>query len=87
MDDSVHYDCEPMLFLELGSVPHKYYLINFKLPEYLNTSTGVPKLVNQHIGRFEYIHMPGEYILHRYISLNLSLFSKKECRGSVLQGE
>ena len=64
MDDSVHYDCEPMLFLELGSVPHKYYLINFKLPEYLNTSTGVPKLVNQHIGRFEYIHMPGEYIFY-----------------------
>ena len=49
-----------MLFLELGSVPHKYYLINFKLPEFITDSAGKAKRVNYQIGRFEEVHMPGD---------------------------
>lgn len=27
-----HYDCDMLPFMEVGSVAHKYYLINIRLP-------------------------------------------------------
>jgi len=30
--DGYEYDCDPIHFFQLGSIPHKFYLINVKLP-------------------------------------------------------
>lgn len=27
-----YYDCDPLPFMEVGSVAHKYYLLNIRLP-------------------------------------------------------
>lgn len=27
-----YYECEPLPFMEIGSVAHKYYLLNIRLP-------------------------------------------------------
>lgn len=52
----VEYECQPMHFVELGSVPHKYYLINFKLPMFVGDDH---RPSNQYIGRIEHMNMPG----------------------------
>ena len=56
--DRLDYSCEPMHFVDLGSVPHKYYLINFRLPMFIEEN-GNHTLVNQNIGRIEHMNMPG----------------------------
>merc|ERR1712130_311477 len=52
-----HHECDPMHFVELGSVPHKYYLINFKLPLWGANQ----EEINRNIGRIEHINMPVIY--------------------------
>lgn len=41
--------CDPVPFIELGSVAHKYYLINLRLP--------VNDIVNTGIGEIKDIHL------------------------------
>ncbi|CAK6956314.1 protein wntless homolog [Scomber scombrus] len=45
------YDCDPIPFMELGSVAHKYFLINIRLP--------VNDTVNVGIGEIKDIHIVG----------------------------
>ncbi|XP_029905679.1 protein wntless homolog isoform X3 [Myripristis murdjan] len=45
------YVCDPVPFIELGSVAHKYYLINLRLP--------VNDIVNTGIGEIKDIHLVG----------------------------
>ncbi|XP_029105132.1 protein wntless homolog isoform X3 [Scleropages formosus] len=48
-----HYDCDLMPFLELGSVAHKYYLVNIRLP------VNERKRVNVGIGEIKDIQLVG----------------------------
>mgnify|MGYP006944951358 CR=1 FL=1 len=55
--DIPDYQCDPMHFVELGSVPHKYYLINYKLQIFSNEK----QPINRRIGRIEHMNMPGKF--------------------------
>uniref|UniRef100_A0A4W3GEE9 Wnt ligand secretion mediator n=1 Tax=Callorhinchus milii TaxID=7868 RepID=A0A4W3GEE9_CALMI len=60
IDDGRQYDCELLPFMELGSVTHKYYLINMRLP------VNEDKFINLQIGqlkdiRFVAIHQNGGF--------------------------
>lgn len=45
------YDCELLPFMELGSVSHKYYLINVRLP------VNEKKNINMKIGKLKNVRM------------------------------
>uniref|UniRef100_A0A4W3GEG0 Wnt ligand secretion mediator n=1 Tax=Callorhinchus milii TaxID=7868 RepID=A0A4W3GEG0_CALMI len=47
IDDGRQYDCELLPFMELGSVTHKYYLINMRLP------VNEDKFINLQIGQLK----------------------------------
>ena len=65
----VDYACEPMNFVELGSVPHKYYLANFKLRKF----DANENVINKDIGIFSHINMPVIYQSPEFTKLWLSL--------------
>ncbi|MBN3277151.1 WLS protein, partial [Polyodon spathula] len=48
-----HYECDLLPFMELGSVAHKYYLINIRLP------VNERKSINVGIGEIKDIHLVG----------------------------
>ncbi|MGH0157850.1 UNVERIFIED_CONTAM: hypothetical protein FKN15_062460 [Acipenser sinensis] len=48
-----HYECDLLPFMELGSVAHKYYLINMRLP------VNDRKKINVGIGEIKDIHLVG----------------------------
>ena len=52
------WECDPMDFIELGSVPHKYYLINFKLPK--QSADSDKNSMNERLGVIEDMHMPSK---------------------------
>lgn len=65
----VDYACQPMNFVELGSVPHKYYLANFKLRKFDASENEI----NKDIGIFSHINMPVIYQSPEFTKLWLSL--------------
>lgn len=65
----VDYSCEPMNFIELGSVPHRYYLVNFKLRKF--DEDGIR--INDKIGEFSHVNMPVIYQPPEFTKLWLSL--------------
>jgi len=65
----VDYACQPMNFVELGSVPHKYYLANFKLRKFDSSGNEI----NKDIGIFSHINMPVIYQSPEFTKLWLSL--------------
>ncbi|XP_038068222.1 protein wntless homolog A-like [Patiria miniata] len=50
-----HYSCEPLPLFELGSVHHKHYLINIRMPITKDKATGA--LTNTNIGSPEDLHV------------------------------
>ncbi|XP_071380441.1 protein wntless homolog [Centroberyx affinis] len=43
------YDCDPIPFIELGSVAHKYYLINLRLPVNDTMNVGIGEIKDIHV--------------------------------------
>ena len=47
------YDCDPLFIFQLGSVPHKRYLLNLKLPTHISDGSEA----NENIGRLSEIDL------------------------------
>ena len=43
------YHCDPIPFMELGSVAHKYFLINIRLPVNDTVNVGIGEIKDIHI--------------------------------------
>lgn len=43
------YHCDPIPFMELASVAHKYFLINLRLPVNDTVNTGIGEIKDIHI--------------------------------------
>jgi len=52
--EGFEYDCEPLFIFQLGSVPHKRYLLNLKIPTKLQDT-------NQKIGKIDSIEIIVSY--------------------------
>jgi len=53
-NEEFHYNCEHLFLLQLGSVAHKYYLFNIRLPV---KDDGSSKSPNMNIGRITHLEL------------------------------